>query len=149
MADQNVINKFGFIIINQLYFLMNSRYSLKEILLLPSLSIWSKFQFTISSVIVMLSGLKVSYISFLNSSRSISSSSLSVPLLSFMHFFARSPKKWWNFIKNVLHILGMLFFHHHSHQFSRNANLTDLVKLLQVTFPNYQQEELLILLFLG
>ena len=50
-------------------------YSSKLILPLWSLSIWSKFHLTISSVMVIFSGLKVSSMSLLNSSISITSSS--------------------------------------------------------------------------
>jgi len=50
-----------------LYFLMNYMYSLKEILPLWSTSILSKFHLTISSVIWIFKGLKVSCINLLNS----------------------------------------------------------------------------------
>ena len=86
----------------QLYFLINSMYSLNEILLLLSTSILSKFQFTISSVIVMFKGLNVSSINFLNYALSINSPSSSLPLLSFWDFLARSPKKWWKYSEKVI-----------------------------------------------
>lgn len=77
-----------------LYFLMNLRNSSNEILPELSLSIWLKFHWTISWVIGMLSGLKVSSISFLNSPMSISSSSLSPYFFAFLESLARFRKKW-------------------------------------------------------
>lgn len=58
-----------------LYFLMNLRYSSNEILPLWSVSILLKFHCTISSVIGIFKGLKVSSMSLLNSLISIRSSS--------------------------------------------------------------------------
>lgn len=121
-----------------LYFLIKARNSWKEILPEPSLSIWLKFHSTISWVIVMLSGLKVSSISFRNSPRSISSSSLpsfdsvffpSVFFSSFIFFFeswARFKKKWLNYVTKQVHILQRWFYHLRFHQFLRNASPVDL-----------------------
>ena len=86
----------------ELYFLTKAMYSLNEMRPLLSVSIFSKFHLTISSVMVMLRGLKVSSISFLNSLISINSSSdpSEVPVFSSLcferAFSALSPKKWEN-----------------------------------------------------
>jgi len=81
----------------QLYFLMNFMYSSNEILPLLSLSICPKFQSTISWVIGIFNGLKVSYINLLNSSLSMRSSSPPSLFWSFIEFLALSPKKWLNY----------------------------------------------------
>ncbi len=103
-----------------LYFLMNLRYSSNEILPLLSVSILSKFQRTISSVIGIFKGLKVSSISLLNSAISMRSSSF--PWLGFLALTALSPKKWENWIRNVLHIPRRWSFHPCWHQSYWSAN---------------------------
>lgn len=104
---------------------MKAKYSWNEILPLLSLSIWEKFQSTISWVMAIFNGLKVSSINFLNSALSISSSSAPYLFCSFIEATALCPKKWVNYflIKNV-HILGKWFFHHGRDRFCRNASPT-------------------------
>ncbi len=93
-----------------LYFLTKATYSLNEILPEWSVSILSKFHLTISSLMGIFRGLKVSSISLLNSFMSISSSS-SPSFTGFFDFSARSPKKCPNWIDRQVRISRRWFFH--------------------------------------
>ena len=125
----------------ELYFLMNVIYSSNEIRPLWSVSILSKFHWTISSVMVRFKGLKVSSISLLNSLISIRSS-YSPSLATFFAFTARSPKKWANYILPQIHIHRRLSCRHCRCQCAWSASRVGPRKYLPPWPPSCRQEAL-------